>query len=100
MINERIKKRLVKDRFMTSVTFDMPKDVLDDLEDMALCLGFSEHQSLIRSYISEGMRHDEEKIYFASKGKDAASLEEPAIIEDVLVDASFMDTSDSLRVVG
>jgi len=53
-----LKKRLNKNRPMTSVTFRMPEDVIDDLKHIAPMLGFSGYQPLIRHYIGRGLRQD------------------------------------------
>jgi hypothetical protein len=55
---ERIKKRLRKDRPMTSISLRMPEDVIEDLKDIAPALGFSGYQPLIRAYIGQGLRKD------------------------------------------
>lgn len=99
MIHERIKKRLVRDRVMTSVTLSIPKDVLDDLDDMALHLSFSGPQALIRSYISEGMRRDEEKVYFAPAG-ESRKYPKPKEPEPRIVKGALVDASEPLRAVG
>nr|VFJ45141.1 MAG: hypothetical protein BECKDK2373B_GA0170837_10097 [Candidatus Kentron sp. DK] len=92
MIHERIKKRLVKDRAMAPVTFNLPEDVLDDLDGIASRLGLSGHRALIRSYISAGMRRDEERLFFTPDGEDAGSPEtkatEPGIIKIVSASAA------------
>jgi len=53
-----LRKRLRKDRPMTSVTLRMPEDVVEDLKGVAPLLGFSGYQPLIRAYISQGLRRD------------------------------------------
>ena len=55
---ERIKKRLRKDRPMTSISLRMPEDVIEDLKGIAPALGFSGYQPLIRAYIGQGLRKD------------------------------------------
>ena len=55
---ETLRKRLDKNRPMTSVTLRMPEDVLEDLKKLAPVLGFSGYQPLIRAYVGQGMRHD------------------------------------------
>jgi hypothetical protein len=91
MINERIKKRLKKDRPMTSVTLRMPEDVVEDLKAMAPELGFAGYQPLIRAYISEGMRRDEKKLCFTPAKRMAAALKargvDPAVIDEALLEA-------------
>jgi hypothetical protein len=50
------KKRLNRNRPMTSVTIRIPKDVIEDLKSIAPQLGFSGYQPLIRAYIGQGLR--------------------------------------------
>ncbi len=57
-MTERIKKRLQKDRPMTSISLRVPKDVIEDLKAVAPALGFSGYQPLIRAYIGQGLRKD------------------------------------------
>ncbi len=45
---ETLKKRLDRDRPMTSITLRMPDDVIDDLKRIAPLLGFSGYQPLLR----------------------------------------------------
>lgn len=55
---ETLKKRLEKDRPMTSVTIRMPEDVVAELKRLAPLLGFSGYQPLIRAYVGQGIRED------------------------------------------
>lgn len=57
-----LRKRLRRDRPMTSVTLRIPEDVVDDLKRVAPILGFSGYQPLIRTYIGQGLRRDLERI--------------------------------------
>ncbi len=59
---ENLKKRLNSNRPMTAVTIRMPKDVVDDLKQIAPSLGFSGYQPLIRAYVGQGLREDLEKM--------------------------------------
>ncbi len=47
---------------MTSVTLRMPDDVIDDLKRIAPLLGFSGYQSLLRTYVGQGLRKDLESL--------------------------------------
>lgn len=58
---ESLKKRLKRDRPMTTITIRMPEDVIDDLKRIAPALGFSGYQPLARSYIGQGLRADLER---------------------------------------
>ena len=57
--SERLRKRLGKDRQMTTISIRMPEDVIDDLKEIAPSLGFSGYQPLIRAYIGQGLRRDQ-----------------------------------------
>jgi hypothetical protein len=57
-MSERIKKRLSKDRNMTTISMRLPEDVIEDLKEVAPALGFSGYQPLIRAYIGQGLRKD------------------------------------------
>ena len=96
MINNRIKKRLRKDRPMTSITLRVPADVVDDLKAMAPELGFTGYQPLIRAYISEGMRRDEEKLYFTPVKRMAEALKargvDAALVNQALIDVGEAET--------
>ncbi len=59
MLNETVKKRLAKDRPVTSITLRIPVDVVESLKAIAPHKGFSGYQTLLKSYISEGLRRDE-----------------------------------------
>jgi len=57
-MSERIKRRLRKDRAMTTISMRLPEDVIEDLKEVAPALGFSGYQPLIRAYIGQGLRKD------------------------------------------
>jgi predicted DNA binding CopG/RHH family protein len=59
MINERLKRRLQKDRSSITITMRIPEDVVDSLKAIAPMRGFAGYQTLLKSYISEGLRRDE-----------------------------------------
>jgi hypothetical protein len=59
MINERLRKRLKKDRPTTTITMRIPVDVVESLKEIAPTRGFTACQTLLKSYISEGLRRDE-----------------------------------------
>jgi hypothetical protein len=59
---EALKKRLSRDRPMTTITIRMPEDVIEDLKRVAPALGFSGYQPLARAYIGQGLRADLERL--------------------------------------
>ena len=59
---EALKKRLDRNRPMTTMTIRMPEDVIEDLKRIAPTLGFSGYQPLARTYIGQGLRADLERL--------------------------------------
>jgi len=57
-----LKKRLRRDRPMTSISLRMPEDVVDALKRIAPKLGFSGYQPLLRAYVGQGLRRDLERL--------------------------------------
>jgi hypothetical protein len=62
-----LRKRLRQDRPMTTVTINIPEDLIDDLRRIAPRLGFSGYHSLIRAYIGQGLRQDLERSDISQK---------------------------------
>lgn len=84
---ETLKKRLSKNRPMTSVTLRMPEDVVEDLKRIAPKLGFSGYQPLIRAYIGQGLREDLERLENDSVTALINSLRRRGISDDILAEA-------------
>lgn len=84
---EHLKKRLVRDRPMTSVTIRMPEDVIEDLKRLAPVLGFSGYQPLIRAYIGQGMRQDLRKLDKEKISALVSSLKKRGVSEKVITEA-------------
>ncbi len=59
---DQLKRRLDRNRPMTSVTIRMPEDVVEDLKRIAPVLGFSGYQPLIRAYVGQGLRQDLDRL--------------------------------------
>ena len=59
MLADTLKKRLRKDRPVTSITLRIPVDVVESLKAIAPTKGLSGYQTLLKQYISEGLRRDE-----------------------------------------
>ena len=87
MLTDTLKKRLAKDRPVTSITLRIPVDVVDSLKAIAPHKGFSGYQTLLKAYISEGLRRDE--AVYASDAVDrlAKALKKRGVSEKVLSDA-------------
>ncbi len=87
MINERLKKRLKKDRPSTTITMRIPTDVVDSLKAVAPMRGFTAYQTLLKSYISEGLRRDEAQFDQQSAQRLAEALKRRGIAEKILAEA-------------
>lgn len=59
MLSKTLKNRLTKPRETTSITLRIPVDVVETLKAIAPHKGFSGYQTLLKSYISDGLRRDE-----------------------------------------
>lgn len=87
MLNETLKKRLKKDRAVTSITLRIPVDVVDSLKAIAPRKGFTGYQTLLKSYISEGLRRDEAVFAPAAIERLSAALMKRGVSKKVLDDA-------------
>jgi hypothetical protein len=92
MINERLKRRLKKDRPSTTITMRIPADVVESLKTVAPLRGFTAYQTLLKSYISEGLRRDEVQFdqYTARKLTDALKRRgvEERVLEEALAEVA------------
>ena len=79
-----LKKRLRKDRPMSSVTIRMPEDVVDDLKRIAPQLGFSGYQPLIRHYVGQGLRADLERLENSAVHDLVESLKRHGVDESLI----------------
>ena len=59
MLDDKLKDRLRRNRPTTSITVRMPVDVVDSLKAVAPHKGYAGYQTLLKAYISEGLRRDE-----------------------------------------
>ncbi len=84
---ERLKKRLNKNRPMTTVSIRFPEDVIDDLKQIAPVLGFSGYQPLIRAYVGQGLRIDLERLDQEMIPALVANLKKRGISETLIEDA-------------
>ena len=87
MINERVKTRLRKDRPNTTITMRIPVDVVESLKAIAPTRGFSAYQTLLKSYISEGLRRDEAEADQVTIQKLSEALRRRGVKEKVLREA-------------
>ncbi|WP_022948161.1 hypothetical protein [Methylohalobius crimeensis] len=84
---EKLKKRLDRNRPMTTITIRMPEDVVEDLKRIAPLLGFSGYQPLIRAYIGQGLRKDLEKLDSDTVSALVASLKRRGVTDEVIEEA-------------
>ena len=82
-----LKKRLKRERPMTTVTLRMPEDVVEDLKRIAPMLGFSGYQPLMRAHIGQGLRADLEKLESAPIARLIENLKAQGIPEEALAKA-------------
>lgn len=81
---ESLRKRLDRNRPMTSVTLRIPEDVVEDLKRIAPVLGFSGYQPLIRAYIGQGLRSDLERLENETITALIESLKSQGVSEEVI----------------
>lgn len=84
---EALKKRLDKNRPMTTITMRIPEDVIEDLKRIAPLLGFSGYQPLVRAYIGQGLRTDLERLEGDTVFALVASLKRHGVSDDVIQEA-------------
>jgi hypothetical protein len=88
MISDTLKKRLTKDRPMTSITLRIPVDVVESMKVIAPCKGFSGYQALLKSYISECLRRDEAQFALSKEAKLIAALKKLGVPDSIIEEAS------------
>jgi hypothetical protein len=84
---EALKKRLNKNRPMTTITIRIPEDVIEDLKRIAPLLGFSGYQPLVRAYIGQGLRADLERLEGETVSALVASLKRHGVSDEVIHEA-------------
>lgn len=87
MTHELINSRLSKGRPMTSITLRIPADVVDSMKQIAPQRGFAGYQTLLKSYISEGLRGDEAQFVFGAIARLINALKKRGVSEEVLTQA-------------
>ena len=84
----KLKQRLQKNRAMTTISLRIPRDVVDDLKEIAPRLGFAGYQPLIRAYIGQGLRTDLERLNESSELNSLIkSLREHGVKDKVITSA-------------
>ena len=87
MLTDTMKKRLARDRPVTSITLRIPVDVVDSLKAIAPHKGFSGYQTLLKAYISDGLRRDEAVYASDAVERLTKALKKRGVSEKVLCDA-------------
>ena len=73
---------------MTSITLRIPVDVVESMKEIAPQRGFTGYQALLKSYISDGLRHDEARFAFAPEARLIQALKKRGVPDSVLDDAT------------
>jgi hypothetical protein len=81
---EHLKKRLERNRPMTTVSIRFPLDVIEDLKRVAPLRGFSGYQPLVRAYVGQGLRVDLERLENDTMAALVESLKRHGISEEVI----------------
>ncbi len=84
---EQLRKRLDKQRPMTTISMRFPVDVLEDLKRVAPLRGFSGYQPLIRAYVGQGLRVDLERLEQDPVTVLVESLKRHGVSEELLQEA-------------
>lgn len=72
---------------MTSITLRIPVDIVESMKVIAPCKGFSGYQALLKSYISEGLRHDEAQFLVGKEARLIAALKKLGVPDSVIEEA-------------
>ena len=94
----RIFERLHVKRVMTSISLRVPEHVIEDLKVIAPTLGFSGYQGLIKSYISQGLRRDMERLEGSNMQALTESLRAHGVPDSVISKA--MAEADMRKYTG
>lgn len=73
---------------MTSITLRIPVDVVESMKTIAPKRGFAGYQSLLKAYLSEGLRHDEQQFAFSAQARLLESLRKHGVAQSVLDEAT------------
>jgi hypothetical protein len=84
MLNNRLKARLQTGRQMTSITLRIPVDVVDSLKAIAPQRGFTGYQTLLKSYLSDGLRRDEAQSFNASMARLVQALKNRGVSAELI----------------
>ena len=88
--SERLRDRMQRQRVMTSISLRIPENVIEDLKEIAPSLGFTGYQSLIKAYISEGLRKDLQRLDGSQVQALTESLRKQGVADE-LISAAIED---------
>jgi hypothetical protein len=69
---------------MTSITLRIPVDVVDSLKAIAPQRGFTGYQTLLKSYLSDGLRRDEAQSVNASMARLVQALKNRGVSAELI----------------
>ncbi len=69
---------------MTSITLRIPVDVVESMKTIAPLRGFAGYQTLLKSYLSEGLRRDETRFAPSQKARLIEALKKHGVSDEVL----------------
>jgi hypothetical protein len=87
-ISDTLKTRLTKERPMTSITLRIPVDVVESMKAIAPKRGFAGYQTLLKLYLSDGLRKDEAQFMFDPTARLMQALRKHGVPQAVLDDAT------------
>lgn len=91
MLNDTLKRRLDRHRSMTSITLRIPQDVVEALKTIAPLKGMGGYQTLLKAYISEGLRRDEAEYLADGDAARLAAALKARGVDPKLVDQAVRD---------
>ena len=85
-IPDLVKRRLTRDREMTTITLRIPVDVVDSMKAIAPQKGFTGYQALLKTYISDGLRKDEAEYVFSKHARIMEALKKRGVDEKLIAE--------------
>ena len=85
-IPDLIKRRLTRDREMTTITLRIPVDVVDSMKNIAPQKGFTGYQALLKTYISDGLRKDEAEYVFSKHARVMEALKKRGVDANLIAE--------------
>lgn len=87
MLTKRLKSRLAKERVTTSITLRIPVDVVESMKQIAPLRGLAGYQTLLKLYLSEGLRRDEALLVPQNTDDLIEALKKRGVSEKVIREA-------------